>query len=227
MKSERLSASITGILFIVGTASGIMYAVLTSTVLNSSEYLSKIGSNTVQYTIASLLLFIMGASCAGIGLSMYPVLMKFNPGLAAGSAGFRLTEGILAMIGFVIMLSIMSLGMKYIQAEPLNKQYFQITGDMLQSVRRWLSVASLYAWCIGALMYYWIFFKTRLVPYWLSLWGITAILLSVIADSLDLFQAFDAFSPVNSVLNLPIAIQEMIFAVWLIAKGYDKSVLQR
>ena len=226
MKSQRLLSIVTGILFIIGTASGITGAALSGSALNSADYLSKTASDPLLFTFSALLFFIMGASCAGIGLSMYPVLKRFSPGLAIGSAGFRIIEGVFAMLGFVILLTILSLGMKFIKADSLNSDIFQISGDMLMSMRRWISVASLYAWCFGALMYYWIFLKTKLVPLWLSVWGIAAIMLALIANSLDLFQAVDAFSPVNSMLNFPIALQEMVLAVWLIVKGYKKTVIE-
>ena len=33
------------------------------------------------------------------------------------------------------------------------------------------------------------------------------------------------FTSVNTVLNIPIGLQEMVFAVWLIVKGFNRSAV--
>ena len=74
------------------------------------------------------------------------------------------------------------------------------------------------AFSVGALMYYNLLYRSRLVPRWLSGWGILAIVLSLVACLLALF----GHHPVTSYvpLVLPIAAQEIVLAVWLIAKGF-------
>jgi hypothetical protein len=71
---------------------------------------------------------------------------------------------------------------------------------------------------VGALMYYWAFYRSRLVPRWLSGWGLAGVLLLLAACLAALFTR----SPVTSytVLIVPIAVQEMVLAVWLIARGF-------
>ena len=69
--------------------------------------------------------------------------------------------------------------------------------------------------------YYCAFFQSRLIPRWLSGWGIAAIVLMTTAAVLALFNndAVTSYVP----LALPIFLQEMVLAVWLIAKGYSPS----
>jgi hypothetical protein len=72
-------------------------------------------------------------------------------------------------------------------------------------------------------MYYSAFYRSRLVPRWLSGWGIAAVLLLLVACMSALFSR----SPVTSytILILPIAVQEMVLAVWLLARGFSPSAL--
>ena len=68
------------------------------------------------------------------------------------------------------------------------------------------------------------FFQSRLIPRWLSGWGIAAIILMTTAGVLALFtnDAVTSYVP----LALPIFLQEMVLAVWLIAKGFSPSCVR-
>jgi hypothetical protein len=71
-------------------------------------------------------------------------------------------------------------------------------------------------------MYYILFFRSRLIPRWLSGFGIGAIILMTAACVLALFSGNRITSYIP--LAAPIAVQEMVLAVWLIAKGFNTAV---
>lgn len=73
-------------------------------------------------------------------------------------------------------------------------------------------------------MYYYVFYHSRLIPRWLSGWGVVAVLLLLVASLSALFSG----NPVTTyvILILPIAAQEMVLAVWLMAKGLSSSAAQ-
>ena len=72
-------------------------------------------------------------------------------------------------------------------------------------------------------MYYLVFYRSRLIPAWLSVWGIAGVVLLMVAAVLVIFGAIGPLSPVRSLSPLPIGVQEMVLAVWLIVKGFDRS----
>ena len=86
-----------------------------------------------------------------------------------------------------------------------------------------LAVAGVFAFCLGALMYYTLFYRSRLVPRWLSGWGVAGVLLMLTASLLALFSN----SPVTgyTLLILPLAVQEIVLAIWLLVKGFNPSPL--
>jgi hypothetical protein len=73
-------------------------------------------------------------------------------------------------------------------------------------------------------MLYYLLFQSRIVPRWLSLWGLVASPLFVVA-SLSLIWTGDPNSTFSTLLYVPMAVQEMVLAVWLIAKGFDSAAL--
>ena len=75
-------------------------------------------------------------------------------------------------------------------------------------------------------MYYIVFYKTKLIPRWLSIWGLVGAALCILSSMLVMFNVIGAFSTVQIVLNLPfIGVQEMVLAAWLIIKGFNSSVI--
>jgi hypothetical protein len=78
---------------------------------------------------------------------------------------------------------------------------------------------------IGVFMYYVVLYRSRLVPRWLSGWGLVAVVLSVVATLYAGFTQEFGFTTVNNVLNIPMGIQEMVLAVWLIVKGFNAPAL--
>jgi hypothetical protein len=223
MDSDRRSGIVTGILFIAATAAGTL-AVFAQPVLNAPDYLTRIAANEPTVLAGALLVFIMGWAGAGIGIAMYPVLRRHNEGLALGAAGFRIIEGVLICIGAVLILLLATLSQEFIKAGPAALAQFQSLGALLAEGRVWVrDVAALPSWCIGAYLYYSLFFQTRLVPRWLSVWGLAGITLVVAASTLVLFRQIAPMSTAQLLMSFPIALQEMVLAIWLIVKGFNPS----
>ena len=75
----------------------------------------------------------------------------------------------------------------------------------------------------AALMYYYVLYRTRLVPRWLSGWGLAGAALGLVAAVYCAYIQDFGLSTLNTVLNIPIFLQEMVLAVWLLAKGFTPS----
>ena len=58
---------------------------------------------------------------------------------------------------------------------------------LLVSVRDHAGLVAVFAFCVGAFMYYYLLFQSRLIPRWLSGFGIVAIILMLTACVLALF----------------------------------------
>ena len=154
----------------------------------------------------------------GIALAMYPVLRAWGRGLSLGSVVFRTIEALLHIVAVVSALSLFSVAQRFLSADAAQRASFQVVGDSLLDVRDQANLAAVMAFSVGALMYYYLLYHSRLVPRWLSSWGILAIILTLVACLLALFGRHPITTYVP--LVLPIALQEIVLAVWLIAKGF-------
>lgn len=64
----------------------------------------------------------------------------------------------------------------------------------------------------------------KFIPEWLSGWGIIGVILSLIVTVIGAFNLNFISGVVNTIFNAPIAIQEMVLALWLIVKGFNQPL---
>jgi len=224
MNSNRKIARIAGILFISATILGFSSLFLTP-ILNTPDYLSRIFANEYRILIVSLIKIIAAFACAGIAIALYPVLRKYNEGLALGSVGFRIAEGMLYVFGSIGVLLLLPLSQEFIKAGMPSASYFQTLANSFLSMRDWTGILAVITFGPGALMYYTVFYQAKLIPRWLSGWGLIAAALCLISGILVMFHIIDFFTPVQIALNIPIFLQEMVLAVWLIVKGFNSPAI--
>ena len=144
--------------------------------------------------------------------------------MALGAAAARVVEGVFVLVATLSLLVLLTVSKDYLAAGSPDSSSWLALGDMLLAVREWVHgfIMSL-AFVLGALMYYYLLYRSRLVPRWLSGWGFVGAGLCLVATVYAGFTQEFGFTTVNDVLNIPIGVQEMVLAVWLIAKGFDRS----
>jgi hypothetical protein len=222
----RKNAISVGVLFIIATVLGVMGKMkFLSPILDAPDLLIKVSNNQNQVIIGSLLVLASAFACAGIAIGLYPVLRKHNEALALGSVGFRVLEAMLYIVGVVCTLSLLKLSQGFESAGAANASPFQISGTLLLAVKDSAGMLSVVTFTMGALMYYYVFYRSKLIPRWLSGWGIVGAALSLACILLTMFGQLIPFSTVFILLQLPIGLQEMVLALWLIAKGFNQTAV--
>jgi len=226
MNRNRKTAIIVGVLFITATVASVLGTLFSKPILDAPDYLIDISANGNQVTIGALLAFIAALASASIAISLYPILRKYNEGLALGAVGFRLIEAVFNIARVMGLLLLLTLSQEFVKAGAPDSSYFQTSGVLIVAGRDWMgNVGSLLPFCLGALMYYYIFYQTRLIPRWLSGWGLVGAALCMVAGMLVMFRVIGPMSTTQIVLAVPIGLQEMVLAVWLIVKGFNPSVI--
>jgi hypothetical protein len=225
MNSNRKTAIIVGVLFITATVAGILSVVFSGSILDAPDYLIKVSANESRVIIGALFVLIMAFACTGIAIWLYPVIRKHNEALALGSVGFRLIEGVFHLVGVIGLLSLVTLSQEYVKAGAPDASYFQSLGTLLLAARDWAGVLGSFAFILGALMYYYIFYQSKLIPRWLSVWGLIGVPLWIAAELLIMFGLIESFSTNAILLDIPIGLNEMVLAVWLIVKGFNSSAI--
>ena len=228
MNSNRKTAIIVGVLFITATVAGVLGGILSSAFSrpsNAPDYLTNISANETQLILAGLFILIMGFAAAGIGIMMYPILKKHNETLALGYARFRIMECVLFSVSVVSLLLILPLSQEFVKAGVQDASYFQTLGTLLQEGQYWAYIVGTISFGLAAPMFYYSLYQSKLIPRWLSVWGLIGVPFWWAVSLLIMFGSITEGSILETFLYLPIGVNEMVLAVWLIVKGFNSSAI--
>jgi hypothetical protein len=221
MNSNKKAARIVGVLFITATVASSLGFVILDPILNAPDILVSVSANTTQVIIGVLLLLIDSAAVVGIAVMLFPILKKHNEALALGYVGFRVIEAVMIIVAVIIPLTLITLSQEYVQAAAPDASYFQTLGSLLLAVWDWaLLLGIMIVFGLTALILNYLLYQSELVPRWLSGWGLIGAILLLAAGLLEIFGI-----NLTDLINLPIALQEMVFAIWLIVKGFKPSAI--
>jgi hypothetical protein len=227
MNNFRKTAIIVGALYIIGTVTGFLYKmVFTGSIHNDLNLLTQVAANEKLVITGSLFLLIMGLALAMVPAMMFPILKKHNEALAVGYVVYRgALETITTMAIVISWVFLTVLSQQYTAGAP-DASYLQTIGTLFVKGNDTIGTISQFVFPLGALMFYWILYNTKLIPRWISGWGLIAAGWVLVMTSLDLFGVSGSWSPVLvDLLDFPIFLQEMVMAVWLIVKGFNPSAI--
>lgn len=226
MRTYRGSAIAVGVLFILCSATSILSIVPLGGQLVAPADLAKLAASDSRVVLTALIEFVWALTGAGIAIALYPILKKFNPALALGSVAGRLIEAVSIVVGALGLLALLTVSQEAVAAGSASVAAVATTSNLVLAAREWVhGLVALIPFGVGAFMYYVVLYKSRLVPRWLSGWGLIAIVLFMVSTVIAGFTQEFGFTTVNTVLNIPIGLQEMALAIWLIAKGFNQKAL--
>ncbi len=210
-QSDRLAAAIMGVLYIVGTAAGVLAAVVSAPLLDGDDYLAQIAANPNQLALGAVLILTMGFSLALIPIVFWPIGRRYSERLALGYVVFR---------GAIETVSYLPGAFTWLLLIELSKQPDQAMADFAQSSHTVFGdTVHSFPFVIGALMFYILLYRWRLIPRWLSGLGLVGLALNVVPPLASMFDLDLGFEP--EVLLAVIFVQEMLLALWLIVRGFN------
>lgn len=224
IREHKGAATTAGILYITGTVSGVLSLVVSAPIRDAQDPLAYAADNSSAVVTGALLLLTMGLSLAFVPIVLFPVLRRVNEVLALG---YLIVRGAIETIGPILLAmswllllpagDVMASGGS--TASPAADQVGILLLDGTNN-----AIGSL-VFCLGAGIFYTLLFRSRIVPRWVSVWGLIAIPFYVAADLLAMYGVIDANSSGQLLLFMPMAVQEMVLAVWMIARGFRPSVV--
>lgn len=223
MNSNRKTAITAGILILIGMVAGVLSIVPS---VEGPDYLTEVSSNQNQVLSGAFFQFTLVPIYIGFALVLYPILRKYSKSLAIGFVSFRIIAGVFQIVGVIALPIFIVLSQNFSESTASDLLYFQTFGEVLKLGRDLANhVGVMLATGLGNLILFYILFKTKLIPRWLSSWGIIGNTLAMLASFLILFQLIDVITPQFIVLTIPLVLQEIVLAIWLIVKGFNTSVI--
>lgn len=231
MKEYRINSLMAGALYLLGTVFGVFGAVVGGEVLTSLisgkplvgvDILSLAAANSSRLTAGSFLTFMMGISLVTMTVFLYPVMRRASKELAMGMVLFRgALEGVFYFLSTITFLTLIAVGNTYVTTGA-DSVVLQTIGNLLYQFEALKAPISSIIFLIGATCIYLTFFRSRLIPRWISVWGFIGVATSMAAALLNFFHMDPG---IGFYLEMVIAPQEIVMAVWLIVKGFNPSAI--
>ena len=173
--TDRKTATIVGVLYIIGTVAGILSVVVTGGLLDAPDYLNIVAANASQAKLGALLVLVMGLALAMVPAMMFPILKRQNEALAIGYVIFR---GALETVTYIALamcwLLLVVVARQYADSGAAVASQFSSLGTLLVKAQDPITAIVEIVFSLGALMFYYVLYQARLVPRWISGWGIVA-----------------------------------------------------
>jgi hypothetical protein len=143
---------------------------------------------------------ISGLAVIGIAVLMFPLFKQLNKSLSLGYLILKYAEGILMIIAGLLFLD-------------TTLQYMR---DIIYNGFH------VYIFIISSFMFYYLLYKTELVPKFISIWGALGTFALAISTLLNLANIH--YLMIDYLLVLIIT-NEVFLAIWLMIKGFNKSAI--
>lgn len=217
MKPTKTTARLAGVLFLIQLIPYyIAHDSILGSILYASNYLTEINKNRHQVSMAVLLELSSALAFLGFSIILYRIFKKSKPGMALGYIGLRFVEFGIIVLSEIKLMSLVAVGRQFTEAEGESTSFVQAVGDSILAEWEWTTLLYMIVFCLNALLFYFLLFKTRLVPRFISVWGFLG---GIIALAVPVSIMFEAGSG-SMFFYIPIGFNELLLAIWLIVKGF-------
>jgi Domain of unknown function (DUF4386) len=233
MKTYRKNAFMAGVLYFLGTVFGISGAIIGGKVLSSItsskplvgvDILGLVAADSSQITWGSFFYLMMAISLPAMTIFLYPLFRKDSEELAMGMVLFR---GALEGVGYFIVvlgfLALGALGNEYIAAGA-NSAALQSMGNVLYKFQDLIPPAHTILFLIGTTCLYLSFYRTRLIPRWLTIWGLIGVIPYMAYALLHFFHLDNGIGFYLQMVMFP---QELVMGFWLVIKGFNQAAVKK
>ncbi len=231
MNTYRTNAVTAGALYFLGTAFGVTGAIVGGEVLSSIvtskplagvEVLGLVAANSSRLTGGAFFTLMMGISLVTMTIFLYPLFRKDSEELAGGMLLFRgALEGTGYMLSTLCILALIALSNEYV-ATGADSAALRSVGNFLYEFDARMSPVLSLMFIIGATFLYVSFYRTRLIPRWLSVWGLIGAVGVIAYILLDFFHMDNG---IGFYLQMVIAPQELVMGLWLIIAGFNRAAI--
>ncbi len=210
-RADRLAAGIIGVLYVIGTVALIASFIVAGGVMAGTDPLAGIAAQPGAVTAGAMLVMASGLALAFVPVVFWPIGRRHGETLAIGYVVVRgAVETVLYLASALCWLLLVALAAGGQPGAGAQADLVLAVDALL-----WSTLIPI-PFVLGALLFNVLLYRSRLVPRWLSAWGLAGAVLYL-------------GGPIGSVTGLPVgvlmaplAVQEMVLAGYLILKGFSR-----
>ena len=218
MISERNAPRLLGAVFLFVFFASLFSNVLLTSVIGSgsmSDGLVNVANQLTQVRVSSLGQILTSSGIVVLAVLLYVVLSRVNRILALVALGWWLAEAITLALSQWGVLALIPLSLDFMKAGAPGDSFYQGLGQFLYyGMAKQGMTLHMWFYCIGGLLWYGMFFRSKYIPRVISLWGLVAVVAALGAAA---FQLFGYAVPLW--VSIPLAPFELAIGFWLLLKG--------
>ena len=221
MNTYRTTARIVGAMYLAGFVVGITGIVLIQSILGAPEHLVTLPANSMLLAIAAVLWLMAAAWDGAHGVLMFPIRKQHNSErIAVGYLGFRIMDGLIIAIMVLFVLIQIPIGSEYLNAGASDASYLQALSTVFMQAQLDAYNIAMTTLGISGLILCYSFYKSKLVPRLLAVWGLVGYAVILCGSVLEVL----GFN-LQTIHAIPGGLWEVFIGVWLIAKGFNSPAV--
>ena len=218
----RRTAVAVGVLFWVSNLVTLVGGAVTGFIPTADNALRNLYPHATQVVVGTLIGHTNEAALIGYAVLLYPVLARYSPGLALGYAAFKVVEGVMLLLGAALLLSLLPVSQSYLASAGSDAGPYKVVAEQALAQAFWAGRLGALAYLVATPILNLVLFQTRLVPRFLSVWGLGSLGLLAMGLAAGVGDPSRGFEPAQ-LLVIPIILWELTFATWLIVWGFNTS----
>ena len=214
--TRRTNARIAGIAYLAYIAAAFPAMLLSNRATSGEGMAAKLVGLALHATDVRLaaVLSLIGCFCALVlAVTLYAITREQDRDLALLALTCRVAEGVTGAASIPVTLGLLALATAAGGNTPDPRAAGAVGAFVL--AQPWLIGAAFFA--VGSTIFSWLLLRGRMVPVWLAGLGVVASAVVALALPLQLMEVLPSL--VAQLIWLPVAVFELVLAVWLIAKG--------
>lgn len=186
---------------------------------SKSDILVNISKNITRMRISNLVALVNSLGIVVLAVLLYIVFNTQYKIIALVALGLWLAEAITLAVSKIGAYALIPLSQEFVKAGAPEPSYFQTLVDFLYYGfdRQGYSIHLLF-FCMGGILWYYLFYISRYIPLALSVWGLAAVCLLSIPVLLVLY---DRDLTRLMIMAAPYVPYELVLGVWRIVKGFN------
>ena len=220
MNTSKNTIRLLGAAFLIVFVASMLSGSLLNAAVGSgsiSDILVSISNNLTLMRISILVELVTSIGIVVLAALLYVVFHKQNQIIALVALGWWLAEAITLAVSKMGAFALIPLSLEYVEAGTPDSSYFQALGDFLYYGfdRQGWAIHMLF-FCLGGILWYYLFYRSRYIPRVLSIWGLVAVSLVSINVMVVLF---DRNIELQMIMLAPYLLFEALIGPWLMVKG--------
>ncbi|NNF00617.1 MAG: DUF4386 domain-containing protein [Pyrinomonadaceae bacterium] len=222
MNTNNYAARVAGLMFLTLIAVRLIsIGIFDFNVLpeNLSDTLISIANNPTWIYISFFFLLIGHLGAIVLAVTLYLTLKSYDKNLALLAMSFRFAEAVISLAGDGKLLDLIDVSKAYAKAQPSDSAHFLNTAELLfiSFVNAEIGGIGAITFAVGSFWFSYLFFRSRYVPIFISILGMIASLLVVIAIFVGITTV--GFGNIIMLIWMILMVSELSYGFWLSVKG--------